>query len=504
MVSVRIFMVTAHASAAAEFRQLRRHGFRWSVSTAPPRIPAMSLQDVSLFVAATLLLAGCDGTSERRPNVILISLDTCRADSMGFLGAARPTPELDALAEQSVVFEDCLAQSSVTAPSHLSILTGFTVQRHGLLRNGERSVPAHTLASILKALGYQTAAFTGHGSLQGKFGHGVGFQVFHSWDRGMDRSDVVGAGPGQRLLFEAVAEGLDFVDKLGDKPFFLFVHGYDPHLPYWPKEPMRSEFAGWYDGELDISDLNRRTDFHPLIEQGLLGQKEHRYLRDLYDAEILGADQTVGAFLRELDARGILEDSLVIYTSDHGELLGEHDWVGHGPFYEDVLHVPLLFRFPRGPWKGRHDDPVQHTDILPTVLSYLGIPAPAGLQGADLMPIVREGRDVLPADRMRVGRLSNEISLAFADEPGLRLLFRHTASSLEELEVYDLRSDPEQELNLAADREGKERYRPFVKRYLDWSRESEADDERYRSDLAEIQDEDKDILKALGYMGDDE
>ncbi len=462
----------------------------------------------SPLVLAALLgvaVSSCGGSpAPGRQNVILISLDTCRADRMGFLGAERATPRLDAFAEESAVFTDCHAQSSATAPSHLSILTGHNVQRHGLMKNGERSVPAYTLASVLKELGYQTAAFTGHGSLQGKFGHGVGFDVFISWHLGDQPADAEGAAPYQRYIAEAIEEGVGFLDYAAERgPFFLFVHGYDPHLPFWPKEPLRSEYAGWYDGELDISKVHKRTQFHPIIEAGLLGPEEKAYVSDLYDAEIQAADEAIGAFFDELEKRGLLEDSLIVYTSDHGELLGEHEWVGHGLFYEEVLKVPLAIRFPGGKWAGRYDAPVEHLDILPTVLGYLGVPIPEGVQGLDLTDHLR-GDASVPEDRMRIGRRAGDVALAFGDAPDLRILFKQTASGFDNFEIYDLASDPEQADNLGATDVGRERYRSFIERYVAWQRANAPQDRAYRGAETDIQDEDKDMLKALGYMGDDE
>jgi arylsulfatase A-like enzyme len=471
-----------------------------SPSRARPALPP-------LLLAACL--AACGGPADPgdagRRNVVLISLDTCRTDSLGFAGGERPTPHLDRLAEESVVFEDCMAQSSATAPSHLSILTGYHVQRHGLLKNGERSWPRESLAQTLRDLGYKTAAFTGHGSLQGKFGHGLGFDAFITWHLppGVP-SDEEGAAPYQRYISEAIEEAEGFLDEYQDQPFFLFVHGYDPHLPFWPKEPERSEYAGWYEGDLDISKVHKRTQFHPLIAQGLLGEEERRYLRDLYDAEIVAADRAIGAFLESLEERGLLDRTIVVFTSDHGELLGEHDWVGHGLFYEEVLAVPLLIRFPDGRWAGRHDAPVQHVDIVPTLLSALGVPVFDGVQGADLMPLVRGEGAVTPPDRMRVGRRAGDVALRFADHPELRLLFRQPGGRVTNLEVFDMRADPEQRTNLTDDPAVLERVQPLIRRYFEWSRENMGVDASFRGEKEDIQEEDKDMLRALGYIGDDE
>ncbi|HED66793.1 MAG TPA: hypothetical protein ENJ09_14710, partial [Planctomycetes bacterium] len=240
-----------------------------SLPVTPPHARAAAM----LLVLA---LGACTGASAPEPtSVVLISLDTTRRDALGLYGAPRPTPRLDALAEASAVFEDCQAQSTATAPSHMSILTGMSVQRHGLLKNGETSTPTISLASVLRDAGYRTAAFTGHGSLQGKFGPGYGFDVFVSWPE-----DEPATGEGaeyQRSIREAAAEGLAFLDTLPEgTPFFLFVHGYDPHLPYWPPEPLRSEYAGWYHNDLKIAALHNHASIQPMLADGTIGEEELR------------------------------------------------------------------------------------------------------------------------------------------------------------------------------------------------------------------------------------
>ena len=184
---------------------------------------------VRAILLVALALWGC--SEPRRPNLILISLDTCRADRLSCYGAEREnTPSLDAFAQQAVRFTDCLSQSALTAPSHMSMLTGHFVHRHGLLDNQGSVEPPYTLASHLASMGWRTAAFTGHGSFQAKHGLGKGFEVFES-------ETSPSADTHTRRLEEVVPGALRWVDSLGGEPFFLLVHAYDQHCPYWPPEP---------------------------------------------------------------------------------------------------------------------------------------------------------------------------------------------------------------------------------------------------------------------------
>lgn len=425
----------------------------------------------------------------------MISLDTCRADRISAYGGERGnTPNLDALAAESAMFTDCLAQSSSTGPSHLSIFTGQHVQRHGLLENGQRSIPAETIASVLKEAGWSTGAFTGHGSLQAHFGHGVGFDVFLSWPPGSEPSPTF-----QRHLSQTVPEALTWIDRIAEEPFFLFVHGYDPHLPFWPPEPWRSDYAGWYEGDLDISVLSKRSEFHPLIADGLLGEDEIRYLKDLYDGEIASADAVIGGFFDELRTRDLLDRSIVVFTSDHGEVLGDHDWVGHGVSWREVLEVPLMIRFPGGKWAGRIDAPVQHVDVLPSLLSAMGQRTPAGVQGVDLMPLIRGEQDALEP-RMRVARRGYDIAVLFDDEPGWKLMSK--LAKVPDRHLYHLEVDPLELDNLAEKRPV--RFRRLFQRYMAWSDACAREDDRYRGETMSVQSEDIEMLRALGYVGDDE
>jgi len=397
-----------------------------------------------------------------------------------------------------VLFEDCMASSSLTAPSHMSLFTGQTVHRHGLVDNETPVFPETTLASELARHGWRTAAFTGHGSLRADLGHGVGFETFESWV-GEER------WPFSRNLPEVLPRATRWLDERDPSaPFFLFVHGYDPHCPYAPPEPWRAQYAGWYAGDLDADGLCGPGVFRRKIEDGSIGRDELRLLNDLYDAEIRAADEALGAFLDALRERGLLERSILVFTSDHGESIGHHEWVGHGQMWNEMLHVPFLVRFPEGRWAGRQRALVQTTDVLPTLLSALGLSIPDGVQGMDLLPLLRDGTG-LPAGRLRVARSGSAVAVRF----GLRwsLLLRDAGDAFLDPMLFDLRADPGEHHDLAADEASRSDLERLLARYADWRRRNEADDARFRGrpgDPARGDPLADERLRALGYAGDDE
>jgi arylsulfatase A-like enzyme len=446
---------------------------------------------------AVLLVAACAPAEEpvaegERLNLILISLDTCRADRLSCYGAEREnTPNLDRMAADSVLFEDCLSQSCVTAPAHMSLLTSHYVHRHGLKKNGLERFPPYTLASVLKDAGWRTGAFTGHGSFQAKYGHGVGFEVFESWTAGPE------AWPFTRNLPEVIPGALAWIDQ-EDDPFFLLLHGYDPHCPYWPEEPARSTYGGWYQGKFKPDRACGPPEYLNLIRRGRVGDDEVRYVNDLYDAEIFQADQAIGGFLDELERRGLLDTSVVVFTSDHGEDLGAKDRIGHGALTPGILSVPLLVRFPDGRHRGVLSDPVELVDLMPTLLSALGVEVPGGIQGRDLMPLIRDRRAPWVGERMRIAQANEKVSLRFGKR--WKLDFGLEEGRATDPRLYDLSRDPGELRNLYSQPGGRERFEDLAGRFLEWrSRSASEDASLYSGATGDSTAEDQAMLEALGY-----
>ncbi|NNL67658.1 MAG: sulfatase, partial [Myxococcales bacterium] len=285
----------------------------------------------ALWVCALLALVGCEGgtTSARTAprNVVLISVDTLRADALGSYGQEQDaSPALDALAERGVVFDQCAASVPLTLPSHASIFTGKQPYAHGVRSNGRfRLAERHlTLAERLREAGFATGAETAAVVLGPRTGIEQGFAHF----RGAEATDALTERAGTRPARDITRRGIEFVGEHRDEAFFLWLHYFDPHVPYDPPEPHRSRFGSPYLGE------------------------------------VARVDEQVGEFLAELERRGLAERTLVVLTSDHGESLGEHGEQTHSAFvYESTMRIPLILagppELPRG---ARVSEPVRSID----------------------------------------------------------------------------------------------------------------------------------------------
>jgi arylsulfatase A-like enzyme/Flp pilus assembly protein TadD len=280
-------------------------------------------------------------------NVVLVTLDTLRADRLGCYGfPGGATPHLDQLASEGVLFEQATSTVPLTLPSHCSILTGLLPPRHGVRDNG--GVPLAdsrtTLAERLRAGGFTTGGFVGAWVLERRFGLAQGFDRYSdrfALDQLQKRGDTV------------VEDALSWIDEVRTRRFFAWVHLFDPHLPYDPPEPFRSRFA-----------------------------------TDLYEGDVAFTDALVGRLVTRLGERALLDRTVVVVAADHGESLGEHGEASHGFFvYDATAAVPLIVRTPWG-LRGRSRTQVSLVDVFPTVLDLAGLPAEAGIDGRSLVPAV--------------------------------------------------------------------------------------------------------------------
>lgn len=297
----------------------------------------------------------------KSPNVVLITIDTVRADHVGCYGDRQAhTPTLDALARQGVLFQTVVTAVPLTLPSHCSILTGTYPTVHGVRDNLGYTLgdSPPTLASILKQKGYATAAFVGADVLDARRGLNRGFDVYSSPFRrkmGKDNPLVFNLQELQRRAEDVIRDALGWMSARpadSKKPFFVWIHLYDPHTPYDPPPRFRA------------------------------------MVRDPYDGEIAYADYAVGKFLDYLQQHGLYDPTLIVAASDHGESFGEHGEYMHGFFiYDTTLLVPLIIKPPRGSGvvARRVAAPVRTIDIAPTVLQFLGMPPEPSMQGTGLL-----------------------------------------------------------------------------------------------------------------------
>ena len=294
----------------------------------------------------------------RPPNVVLITLDTTRADRMGFLGSNRGlTPSLDALARTSIVFSRAYAHVPLTTPSHATILTGTYPQFNHVNYMGDAlGIGLPFLPEILHQNGYKTAAFVGALVLDPtKLAPGFdrGFDVydagFHRRRRGEDNYHSL-ERRGEEVLRRASA----WLGKHPGGPFFLWIHLYDPHDPYTPPEPYRT-----------------------------------RYQAEPYDGEIAYTDSVVGKLVNDLRKRGLFENSIVAVMADHGEAFGEHGEKHHGIFlYDETIHVPLLLKLPGQHTATRVEARVGLVDVAPSILRAAHLQIPDAMQGQSLLPFM--------------------------------------------------------------------------------------------------------------------
>lgn len=361
--------------------------------------PSPGIKGAILSVSALILLfalsgcAGEDGSSP--PNVLLICIDTLRADHLGCYGYPRPTsPFIDSLAESdgAVLFEQCISQAPNTAPSHATIFTSLHPVVHGIpnARPGEKLArmrhveETRTLAEIFLQAGFITAGITDGGRLNPAF----------DFDRGFDKFQCAYEG-----VSEKVNQAIEWLEENAgrERPFFLFLHTYQVHTPYLPPPPYHEKFTGDYDGWIkDYCFENgapREMGFYGFGEllrrRKEFGKEDVEYLKALYDGEIAHTDRELERLWRFMRGEGMLDDLLVIILSDHGEEFGEHGEFDHKQLYDEVLHVPLIFIFPPGHMeaqKTRVKEQVSLIDIMPTLLDLYSLEGPSYMQGESMLP----------------------------------------------------------------------------------------------------------------------
>jgi len=357
------------------------------------------------------------------PNVLFISVDTLRADHLGAYGARPPTPHIDRLASEGVLFEKAVSHVPITLPSHTTMLTGTYPIYNGVRDNGSFRLDGdkETLAELFHTAGYHTGAFVGSFALDSRFGLDQGFDVYDDYygDSSAFNDFTISERPADAVLTPA----LEWIAGQGEERWFAFVHLYDPHSPYSPPSPFR--------------DTHRD---------------------DLYSGEIAYVDDALGRFLGELEERDSMKNTLVVFTSDHGEGLGEHGEKTHGMFaYEATLPVPLIFRWKGILPEGRHvPSRVRLIDIAPTLVEMVGVGrSSVGYQGESLVPLIF-GDSPAPDRDSYFEALAFNLNRNWAPLTGLyRGHFKYIDLPIPEL--YDLESDPGETKNLYPESPGRGR-----------------------------------------------
>jgi len=405
------------------------------------------------------LLVGC---SERgagsRKNLVFISIDSLRADHLGCYGYARPTtPALDRIAAEGLLFENLIAESSWTLPSHITMLTGLSSLVHGVDVDDNRlAAGVPTLASRLKRAGYHTQGIYSGPYLHPVFGFSRGFDDYEGvyGTPSLEAVDSRLGAPGSKgwrgtlrqanslshrtITSPAVTDtAIAFLER-AQEPFFLFIHYFDVHYDYIPPEPLWRKFDPDYDGTLTCDNYSRNPAIHPGMSR-----RDLDHVVALYDGEILFTDQHVGRLLNALKGAGLTDRTLLMVTSDHGQEFFEHGRKGHQhSLFDEVLKVPLLIRLPGVLPAGRRvRRQVRHVDLVPTALELLGLPAEPPLTGRALLR--RDGNpspatEDLPAFSRLVAKGSVWGSIRTSSR---KYIVRHRAGERREV-LFDLAEDP--------------------------------------------------------------
>ncbi len=417
-----------------------------------------------------------DARGEGPYNVVVVTLDTLRADRLGAYGFSDiSTPAIDGLARDGVLFENAHSTTPLTLPAHTSLFTGNYPLLHGVIDNGGYLVPeeAETLAEVLGAAGYRTGGFVAAYVLDRRWRIDQGFDHYVD-DFDVRGQRVIAMGSVQRPASQVVDYAIEWLDqpapessqRASEQPFFMWLHMYDPHAPYDPPEPYKSQYPG-----------------RP------------------YLGEIAYTDSQVGRLVQELRQRELLDSTLLVLVADHGESLGGHGEAQHGFFiYDEATHVPLIMRVPFGNYGGqRRSETVSIVDVMPTVLEIIGIEPGLEFQGRSLAPLLEPGTG--PGNEPEKRYIYSEswyarLHYGWSDLRALRDE-RYKLILSSDPELYDLIEDPDERHDLAGTLNTVvfEMTRVAQERIATWSVGASP------STAGELDEETRRKLVSLGYVG---
>jgi arylsulfatase A-like enzyme len=437
------------------------------------------LAAVFLFNAAVHLYVeagACHGA-----NVLFISVDTLRRDRLSCYGSPNATPNIDLLARRGVKFPNAYVQMSTTLPSHAAYLTGRYPTRLGLFQNGQiMSSSVTTIAEVLRDRNYDTAAFVSSYVVMARFGLDQGFKVYD------DKFSGGKGGHGATRTADAVTSAaLKWLRKGRTRPFFVWIHYYDPHSPYGPPDRF-----------MDVSPERVEADTLALA-------------RARYEGEVRFVDEQIGRLMEEMESFGALSRTMIVFFADHGEGLGDHNYMWHGAhIYEEQVHVPMLMVFP-GVLSGGEDFDglVQSVDVVPTVFDALGVEFDAaGSDGRSLLPALTD-KDVPHPTEYAFGQRRRYLDADFEigvdgtqiPLPETVLYVKHGSykyiwSEMGQ-ELYDLTVDPRESVNLVTREPGiaSEMSRNLQTWFSDAAPEEGASSQGLNEEVRER-------LRALGYL----
>lgn len=417
---------------------------------------------IAAFISCSDRKLESSNPAPRNANVVLITLDTTRADHLSCYGKGfAKTPNLDALAARGVRFEHATAQVPLTIPSHACIMTGSYPEVNGVRGMGGfvLSNTHPTIASVTHAAGFATAAFVGSSVLNRRFGFSNGFTTYDdNMGKGIVEANLPGVFP-ERRANVVTDRAIDWLKSNDNKNFFLWCHYYDPHAPYEPPEPYK-----------------------------------HLYANDPYSGEIAYTDSQVGRLFDYLKSQNLLDRTLVVVTADHGESLGEHGEETHGVFlYDATLHVPLIMAGPGIPAGKTIAAQARSIDIMPTILAFLNLSPGREVQGVNLLPMIEKGQP-LPTDTAYLETLYPRTYMGWSELRAVRTNeWKFILAPRPEL--YNLKGDPREVTN-------EESREPIIASRLDaqlWSIIGE--DKRHEKLVSSpMNEQTREDLASLGYV----
>lgn len=455
------------------------------------RIELRAHGDARLRHPAVVTLDGSEPVALRRPrNVVVYLIDTLRADRLRIYHPSTRvrTPGITRFAERATVIASAHAQENWTKPSVATLLSALLPWEHTAFADGS-VVPASVrlLPELLSQRGFATAGFVANGYVSERFGFQRGWDHFRNYVR-----------EGQSTRGErVVADALAWLDaRPADRPFFLYVHAIDPHVPYRPpRQYLEMYDAEPYRGPVDFS--RDATLLERIKVGGLrLNERDRRRLEALYDGEVSYQDAQLAAFLDGLERRGLADDTMVVITADHGEEFWDHGSVGHGHnLHAELTHVPLVVRVPGLRAPQRLEGAAGLVDVVPTILEALGEPVPEGISGRSLVPRLRGAGEGAPTAAV-AGFMEHWRSIVSGR-------YKLIARSRGRIALYDRATDPREQRDISAER-------PIAAAYLrgllglrlaESSGEAARPRPRHRPATTTIDPELQAQLEALGYVG---
>jgi arylsulfatase A-like enzyme len=430
-----------------------------------------------LCVTMFWLLAtfGCGQSESSRENVLLITIDTLRADHLGCYGYPRNTsPSIDEFAEKSVLFTQCVSQASSTLPSHASIFTSLYPPTHGVIHNLAALRPEiPSLVKVFRKHGYSTCAVVSNIVLESRFGLNQGFQTY---DERLGSHELNRENFLERPANAATDAAINWLRTNMSDKFFLWVHYIDPHGAYYPPEEYRTLFVGdeWYSEgkEMPVSADAFAPGAIPKY-QSLFGNTNPSYYVAQYDGEIRFTDREVGRLLRFIEETGLMKSTIVVLTADHGETMTERDYCFTHTFrtYDELTRIPLIMHFPNSELRKRVGAQVRAIDIMPTLLDKLSLKNPYEVHGQSLMKLIIDGEGPTPELVVSYSDYGiPSLEDAFGFQRSVRTprwkFIRNLPRGPDEL--YNLEKDPAETANLARSELGV--LRQMRETFAEWER----------------------------------